>query len=1122
MLAALMPQVIKALPTDSYALSSKLHSGRWVKISVSETGLHLITDSQLGAWGFSNPSRVRIYGYGGRRLSDQLSAANYIDDLPQVPCERTGRGLVFYAQGPQTPVYGNDGSVTFTLNPYSNEGYYFLSDIEGDEPMPVIPTEGRPGAAASPDTKFTEAVHYEKDLSSPTSSGHLFVGEDFRLTPTRRFSINLPGLVEGSDATLATRFVGKTGGYIQLTYAINGATLPAYLTDRIAATTDLARSVSTSRSFTPPSDKFELSVTASANGTVSMCNLDAFTVNYDRHIALPSSGMLTFDASSTSVRLAGASETTRVWDVTNPRSVVRMNTSAPADGSVDWTNDYYGFRHYAAWSENAAFLSPRFAGNVKCQDLHSASVPDMVIITHPLLKAQAERVATLHSEGSDPLKVLVVTPEEIANEFGSGISDINAMRRFLKMLHDRGSADGASAPHRLRYALLMGSAHYDHRRITPFLNSGRVATVPLWQTDNGCEANFTYSSDDPLGILADNSGLNFGNDEMTIAVGRIPARTADEARIYVDRLYSYVNSPAPGVWRNSMMLVADDGNENDHMSQTEDMLAGFMASDKGREMIYHKVYVDNYPLIGGKAPAAREKFYNLLNEGVVWWNYVGHSAITTNGSEGLLDLTDIRNFYIRRPPFYYGATCSFVRWDGEEQSGLEMLAMSEAGGIIGGISATREVYISKNGELTSALGRELFVTDSDSRLSPIGEVLRRAKNRIGSDSNKLRYVLLGDPAMRLAIPALRVSLDAINSVAVVPDSEADEPLIIRALGETCLSGSVVNADGTLASDFNGSLALTLYDAECSHTTNGRDADTPYVFDEQGGQLYTGLARVVNGRWEITFVLPPEMSDNFRVATLAMSASTDDRSLSAAGVNRDFYVYGFDEKAVTDDVPPTIEALYLNHESFASGQAVNTTPMLLARVSDDKGLNLSLGGIGHQMSVTIDGRNYFGDVSTYFTPDDSGDPAGDIAYQLPDLEAGPHTAQLKVWDIGGNSATASIDFNVDPSQAPKIFDVYSDANPASIEANFYLSHNRPDAMLSVRIDVYDLSGRHLWTDTTRGRADMYLTAPVKWNLTNRAGQRVPRGIYVYRATVLTEATDTAPATSSAVAKRIAVN
>lgn len=233
------------------------------------------------------------------------------------------------------------------------------------------------------------------------------------------------------------------------------------------------------------------------------------------------------------------------------------------------------------------------------------------------------------------------------------------------------------------------------------------------------------------------------------------------------------------------------------------------------------------------------------------------------------------------------------------------------------------------------------------------------------------------------------------------------------------------------------------------------------------------------------------------------------------------MYGYDENSITDDKAPVIESMYLNHETFASGDPVNVTPLLLARVSDDMGLNMSLAGIGHQMSLRIDDNIHLSDLSSSFIPDSDGMPAGDIVYQLPELTAGVHRATLKVWDIGGNSATASIDFIVDPTLAPKIFDVYTDANPATVEANFYIAHNRPDAMLTVRIDIYDLSGQPIWSATERGRADMFLSSPVNWNLTNSAGARVGRDIYVYRATVTTEATSDAPATSSSVAKRIAV-
>lgn len=88
----------------------------------------------------------------------------------------------------------------------------------------------------------------------------------------------------------------------------------------------------------------------------------------------------------------------------------------------------------------------------------------------------------------------------------------------------------------------------------------------------------------------------------------------------------------------------------------------------------------------------------------------------------------------------------------------------------------------------------------------------------------------------------------------------------------------------------------------------------------------------------------------------------------------------------------------------------------------------------------------------------------------------------------------------PDRAPVLYDVYSDANPASVQANFYLSHDRPDAQVEVTISIYDMLGQPVWESVTNGRSDMYLTSPVTWNLQDRAGHRVTRGIYLYRASI----------------------
>lgn len=1108
--------VAQAFPTDIYSSTSVLNRGRWVKLSVSQTGMHMVSLADLRAWGFDNPSRVRVYGYGGKRISDRMTRDNYIDDLPMVQSELTSRGLVFYAQGPLTPTTDQQGFISYTTNPYSTLGYYFISDVEAEERP--IPTEGR-GDTPSPGGSFTEAVLHETDAVSPAQSGHLMVGEDFRFTPTRKFNLPMPGRVADSDITMQCVFFAKSSGGVQLTFAENGNTLPPLPTDRVAATTQWGELASIKRQFTPTSgEQLNLTITASNTGTLTQSYLDKIVVNYSRRLALPSNNRLEFTHGS-SVTLEGANASTRVWDVTDPLAIVNMNTTA-ADGCVAWVNDYYGQRNYAAWNENATFLTPKVAAVVKNQNLHGQPTPDLVIITHPSLKDQAARIATLHSETIDSMRVLTVTPEQAYNEFSSGTPDINGLRHMLKMFYDRGTDTHG---HRLQHVLLLGSVNYDHRKLTLAWQRNTQATIPIWQTDNGNYEDYSYSTDDAYGILADNSGLYFESDQMVIGVGRIPAHTVAEAKIYIDRLIAYCTAPAGGQWRNRVMLVADNGDDNEHMKQTEDMEQLFRNHTRGREMTYPKVYVDAYDLIGGVVKTARDKFMNLLNDGTVWWNYVGHSSITTMGAEGLLGLSDLGNLYLRNAPFYYGATCSFAHWDGDDYCGLEMLALSDGGGIIGGISATRPVFISRNGILTKGLGRELFATGSDGKLRSIGEILRRAKNGIGSDSNKLRYVMLGDPAMHLAIPSAIATLDSINGLPVLPDDGVSEPAVIKALGTTVLKGSVHTADGLPLDSFNGHIDLTLYDAERSFTTQGRDNKTEdgYVFDEQGEQLYTGRVKVTGGKWECQLVLPSEIADNYRYATLAMYAQSDDSKLSAGGASRDFYVYGYDENSIIDDIPPVIESMYLNHETFANGDAVNVTPMLLAHVRDDKGLNMSLAGIGHQMSLRIDDNLTFSDLSSYFTPDTDGSPAGSIAYQMPELAAGQHTATLKIWDIGGNSATASIDFTVDPTLAPKIFDVYTDANPATTEANFYIAHNRPEAMLTVTIEIYDLSGQAVWSQSSRGRADMYLSSPVNWNLTNSAGSRVGRGIYVYRATVTTEATSDAPATSSSVAKRIAV-
>ena len=1119
LMAAASPAATYGFTPDTYASTSVLAGGRWVKISVSETGMYLISNADLRAWGFRDPSAVRVYGYGGRRIPDHFTRASYTDDLPLVQSAVTPRGVVFYGVGTDTRLDVPDTGYHYrSRNPYSLCGYYFLSD--SGAPLREIPSEGRePGLNKA--TTFVEGLFHETDLTSPMQSGHLLLGEDFRYNKSQTFSFNMPGRVEGSEVWMQTDFYASAATATVLGFTANGEELPLSGRDRCEGVKEGGDTCRVRKTFVPKGERLVLGIDARVPGGATVAALDNISIAYVRALRMPASEPLSFTIpKGLSPVLSGADDKTAIWDVTDPLDIVAVSAVRTSDG-LSWSSEVYGRRSYVAWREAGSFLTPRLTSmSVAAQDLHGEENPDMVIISHPDLMAQARRIAELHSSGADSLKVLLTEPGPVYNEFASGVPDYNAFRRLLKMFYDRAAADPSKRSP--RYLLLMGGVSPDHRRITSAWKNSPATLLPIWQTDQGYSDSYSYSSDDPAAFLDDNSGLINGRDIMRVAVGRIPARSLEEAKVFTDRLIKYVKSPAEGEWRNRVALLADDGDNAIHLNQTEDTEAAMRSNIWGNQLTYNKIYLDTYTLTGGVSKAGRTKLHTLLDEGVLWWGFIGHASPTALTSEGVFVYQDHFNLYMQRPAFFYGATCSFSKWDDVDEAGLQLLTLTEAGGLVGGIAAVRPVLIARNGPLSEAFGARIFDRDASGRHRPVAEVLRLTKNAMLGETNKMRYVMLGDPAMRLAMPDNLVKLDSINDKRVADIGSEEEPAVMEGFSKVRLKGRVTGPLGQTLTGFDGSVSVTLYDAEKSYTTVRGDYDEPPVIDEQGDRLLMARIPVKGGIWEGDIFIPGETADNYRPATMSLYARSTGGETEASGVSRDFYIYGMAEQPVEDNTPPVIEYAYLNHESFRSGDIVNDTPMLLARVSDDVALNMASNSIGHQMSLRIDGQTNYTDVVNAFTPDQDGSPAGTIAYQVPELQEGQHTATLKVWDISGHSATHSFDFFVDKNSAPKIFDIYTDANPAVSEANFYIRHNRPDAMLRVTVEVFDLNGRRIWQSEQTAKADMFASSPLTWDLTDRSGRRVARGIYLYKATVNTYSTQTRQeSSSSSGVRRLAV-
>ncbi|MDE6786161.1 MAG: hypothetical protein K2J46_03865, partial [Muribaculaceae bacterium] len=123
---------MRAADPGKYASSSVLSSGKWVKIDISDSGLHTLTKQNLKNFGFNDPNSVYIYGYGGRMISETLTT-DLPDDLPPVPIVRVSDGsITFYATGQIGPKASTSGQMKYdhTINPYGDSSYYFISDVK--------------------------------------------------------------------------------------------------------------------------------------------------------------------------------------------------------------------------------------------------------------------------------------------------------------------------------------------------------------------------------------------------------------------------------------------------------------------------------------------------------------------------------------------------------------------------------------------------------------------------------------------------------------------------------------------------------------------------------------------------------------------------------------------------------------------------------------------------------------------------------------------------------------------------------------------------------------------------------------------------------------------------------
>ncbi len=1131
---------------------SVLADGAVFKLPIREEGVYrldrgylerLLSSANL-SWSDVRPDGIKIYGNGGRRLP-ALNKAPRPADLIEVPSNVQASGgevteITFYAEGPSGWAFDPElGEWAHYVNPYSLDNFYFIKfDVAGSPPAHTIAAEPFP-ALTSPqhlETTVGRAVkEYDTAMWSKDGRGGLtWVSRQIRTYEQIDVfaAATPPGLTAGTVSYRARVAVASRPSATVL--FLNGAQTLTQFPVAAVYDGDLApianaaqKSFSGSYSGTGGLN-LTMKVSGSASGAVEpQAAVDWVRAFYPQALQAQN-GYLRFAtppgvSGALELSMSGFAQEPTVWDVTDPAAMRRLAVQPNAGRYVVGVDvaDAERPREIVAFTATALKV-PEPGVRVKPQNLHGITgYPDFVIVTPDTFRTEAEDLAQYRRD-RDGLAVEVVGVKAIYNEFSGGLLDPRAIRDYFRFLYDR----APSEPMMLRYALLFGDGHYNYRglEIEPVLNNW----VPPWETDETLNPELSYATDDYFALLDDEEGIwPYGGaysrspEKVDIGVGRLTVQTVQEAQEAVAKIKHYEDPETFGPWRTQYLFVADDGptglsaTNNDYDLHTWNAdEAAQVVRNVAREVNLQKVYGVSYDRVFQgiwKIPAAHRDILSAIENGVLAFNYSGHGGPGALAQEELLTISDARaldNF--DKLAVFITATCSFGRWDmAEEQSAAEELLVNPHGGAIALLTTVRTVSTSfgtttLNVGLNRQLNAELFTRDAEGLPRRLGDALRATKNTpVGTEGNNRKFNLLGDPTIRFGFPAGEVQIASINGK---PAEEADAEM--RALDKVTIAGEVLAPAGGRDEAFNGTVSLSIFDAERQAPIPNRRYSPSTTYAVRQDLIWRGDATVRNGLFSTEFIVPKDISYSYKSGRISAYARTEEKQ--AFGYDESFIVGGSSANPPNDNRGPEV-ALFLNDTTFVTGGLTNAKPDLIVKLFDESGINAVGAGVGHELLFILDDDQTNAlNLSSRYESEGESYQRGRVVYPLAEylrqvdqerLSPGPHALQVRAWDVLNNSTTARVDFFVADGEDLVLRNVFNYPNPMVSNTEFVFEHNQPAGTTAdVQVRIYTLSGRPVRTIEQPGSLLTAGIVRIPWDGRDEDADRVATGVYLYKVRV----------------------
>lgn len=468
------------------------------------------------------------------------------------------------------------------------------------------------------------------------------------------------------------------------------------------------------------------------NGDYDTSLVQSIRITYPHEYVADSDALKFTGRAGDELNVTGFTSAPTVFDITDPDRPVQVTPQISANNGtyeialqVPWTTTTTTSPAAPVRHTLMAVADDRIASAAAVRPNHPSHWhrvqpgADIAMVTYEeFAGALAPLVRAHEAEGKSSA---VVPINALYDEFSFGERSPFAIREFLQTATQNWKKPPS-------YLLLNGRASLDPRNYLGFGHLDLVPTRILPTT------SLMTASDDWFSDFND-SGM------PTIATGRLPVSTLDEAKTVVGKIVAYEGESTNGSWTSQALIVADKDDTESFSQDSQKIQAQLPATMQATDVFTSTVGVS----------AAQQDIINGINAGQLLVNYLGHGSEEQWSGSDIFDTNSVNSLTnASQLPVFLIMDClnGFFQDVYAQPLGVTLL-LAPNGGAVAVLASTGLNQPAPQTNLDA-----LVVQNALNAARPtLGESILKAKSHIGDPGVRRTFVLFGDPAMQMKRPS---------------------------------------------------------------------------------------------------------------------------------------------------------------------------------------------------------------------------------------------------------------------------------------------------------------------------------------------------------------------------------